>query len=776
MASFKEFKVKLVVDTTEGTKNVETTINTLEDYEKVLDDLNKKKTKPGISKEEIAAIDKEILHLGKTFTDSGNSINKSLVASQANLKQLKKDLKNVTAGTPEFTKLKEEINDMEDALKSSGQGADNFAEIIGTLPGPIGEIGSKVGGLIDSVKIFSGIKLDAIKGSFKALGDDILKSGSQLLKLTGIEKLYTMTTILMGKALKLVGIEAKTGAIGVKIFSAALVATGVGAVVVGLGMLISYFMTLGEESDKTASKVANMNAAIANTDRVAALRNAEEIARAKSKGATETELFNIKKRQDQATLDRERKNYKEATDLINKGRENEEKATEGYLAALTAKSDAAKKIEALKSQMLIDGYNEETRINGETKKNNEKTDAAKIKGVKEVKKVIVKTEEEILKERKEGYEKLLTELDKYLDKEEDKILKRRTQTARKETQLLTERLIEGQITQEEFDRISTENNIKNLQQKQKDDDAAGANRLAQLQINYAGQLLGFDEYINAYREQEALNEELNIENENVITEARLARDLLYKQKQIDSEKSFTTMMADLDKAYTDAVIQNKLSVADAVGSLGSTLQALAGDSKELAIVGLLLEKAAAIAQVVISSNAVAFNIRKAYTTQPPTIGIPPFIFPNPAFFIETATRNSLLAANRLQAGIAIGAIGLSAGTGIAGINSASKSKTEKKQFGGVLQGPTHANGGIATPFGELEGGEMVVNRASTMMFRPQLETINSLGGGARDYNYSGFNGNMNNNNPQPIIKTYVVASEMSSQQEIDRVILQRSKM
>jgi hypothetical protein len=97
-------------------------------------------------------------------------------------------------------------------------------------------------------------------------------------------------------------------------------------------------------------------------------------------------------------------------------------------------------------------------------------------------------------------------------------------------------------------------------------------------------------------------------------------------------------------------------------------------------------------------------------------------------------------------------------------------------MGGVLQGPLHANGGIATPFGELEGGEMVVNRASTMMFRPELETINSLGGGARDYNYSGFNGNINNNSEPPIFKTYVVASEMSSQQETDRIILQRSKI
>jgi hypothetical protein len=169
---------------------------------------------------------------------------------------------------------------------------------------------------------------------------------------------------------------------------------------------------------------------------------------------------------------------------------------------------------------------------------------------------------------------------------------------------------------------------------------------------------------------------------------------------------------------------------------------------------------------------VAFNIRKAYTTKPPTIGIPPFIFPNPAFFIEQATRTSLLAANRLNAGVAIGSIGISAGTGIAGINSAFKQK-EKKQFGGILQGPLHQNGGITTPYGELEGGEYVVNRASTMMFRPTLDRINGLGGGVGDLTTTG-NSNTLNGNYQPIIKTYVVASEMSSQQETDRIIKERS--
>lgn len=51
--------------------------------------------------------------------------------------------------------------------------------------------------------------------------------------------------------------------------------------------------------------------------------------------------------------------------------------------------------------------------------------------------------------------------------------------------------------------------------------------------------------------------------------------------------------------------------------------------------------------------------------------------------------------------------------------------------GGVLQGPSHANGGITTPFGEMEGGEGIINKNS--MSNPSLRNIassvNVAGGG-----------------------------------------------
>ena len=76
--------------------------------------------------------------------------------------------------------------------------------------------------------------------------------------------------------------------------------------------------------------------------------------------------------------------------------------------------------------------------------------------------------------------------------------------------------------------------------------------------------------------------------------------------------------------------------------------------------------------------------------------------------------------------------------------------------GGLLTGRSHNLGGIKTSMGELEGGEFVVNRRATANFLPLLESINSLG-------------NTNAANVQmaqaPIVKTYVVATDMTSQQE-----------
>lgn len=86
---------------------------------------------------------------------------------------------------------------------------------------------------------------------------------------------------------------------------------------------------------------------------------------------------------------------------------------------------------------------------------------------------------------------------------------------------------------------------------------------------------------------------------------------------------------------------------------------------------------------------------------------------------------------------AVGQFGFPAGPIIGGAmasailtqTAVSSSMMDKYRGGGLLDGHSHANGGIKTPYGELEGNEAVINRRSTSMFKDELSAINEAGGG-----------------------------------------------
>lgn len=158
-----------------------------------------------------------------------------------NLKELKRQIKEVAAGSEEFKKLTQQINDTEDALNTARAGAGNLAEVLGEIPGPIGDIGGKLGGTIANLKQFSSIKISDIKGSFTELGKDLGDTAKQFSNLTGITKVYTTIQGGLSKAFSAFGVSSKAASVAARGFGAALTATGVGALVVGLGLLITNF-------------------------------------------------------------------------------------------------------------------------------------------------------------------------------------------------------------------------------------------------------------------------------------------------------------------------------------------------------------------------------------------------------------------------------------------------------------------------------------------------------------------------------------------------------
>lgn len=101
--------------------------------------------------------------------------------------------------------------------------------------------------------------------------------------------------------------------------------------------------------------------------------------------------------------------------------------------------------------------------------------------------------------------------------------------------------------------------------------------------------------------------------------------------------------------------------------------------------------------------------------------------------------------------------------------------------GGLLMGPSHSQGGVPLATGdEAEGGEFIVNKRSTKSFLPLLNAINSMGN--KKLAAGGITANMNQlqemmaNAPTPVVKTYVVASDVTSAAQAEHKISQMARL
>lgn len=225
-----------------------------------------------------------------------------------------------------------------------------------------------------------------------------------------------------------------------------------------------------------------------------------------------------------------------------------------------------------------------------------------------------------------------------------------------------------------------------------------------------------------------------------------------EQKTADQIKAIEDQKKADRKAGVDAALQSAAGLADALSQLSNARM-----SKELAAAKGNKEKEEAIKKEYFEKDK-AFQYAKAVIS-----GIQAGIA---AFAQGMAIGGPPLAGIFLGISAATTAIQLAAIAQTEYVSSSSGSSTGSDssnptpstyEEGGLLIGRSHDLGGIRTAMGELEGGEFVVNRRSTANFMPLLEAINSLG---------------NTRGPEvtvasqaPIIKTYVVATDMTSQQE-----------
>ena len=261
------------------------------------------------------------------------------------------------------------------------------------------------------------------------------------------------------------------------------------------------------------------------------------------------------------------------------------------------------------------------------------------------------------------------------------------------------------------------------------------NELIALKTAYDEKKLTDDGYAEAVR---LVNEKISANNQ----------DFFNKERQLAQLK--------LDLRKKDAAVE--FQIAD---NLVAMLNQLGQTSKEFQVAAALVEAGVGIAKIIISTQtAIAEYAPMSLLAFGPIAG--------PIAATAYAIKQKIQAAIGI-ATITVGAIqklnaikGQSAGSAT---KSVSQGKNTEK--GGYIEGPRHSSPEGGVPI-MAEGGEAVMTRGAVTMFRPLLSMMNQAGGGTSFT--KGAVGSASFDNPQtqmnqmeqPIIKTYVVESELTT--------------
>ena len=269
-----------------------------------------------------------------------------------------------------------------------------------------------------------------------------------------------------------------------------------------------------------------------------------------------------------------------------------------------------------------------------------------------------------------------------------------------------------------------------------------------------------------FQEQIALGDEFNnltLQKQQEVADQKNAQyaALLQNEKLTAEErKQIEADYAEFTKSTADQIAANRAAALDAVQGAIQNVASLVGEETKAG-------KALAVADAVINTYKGA---SQALGAAPP-----------PFNFILAA---SVVAAGLLNVKKITSTQIPTKGGGGGGGNGGGAPAPAKFAQGGLLNGPSHAMGGIQTAFGELEGGEYVVNKNSTRMYAGVISAINQIGGG-RKFADGGMVGMeaMNQLNSlesklssPPPIKTYVVATDVSDQQQADYQINNLSRL
>jgi hypothetical protein len=647
----------------------------------------------------------------------------NIVESEKNLRALKKQLKELPAGTAEWNKVFNQIDDFNDKITSSKNKAGDWVDQLAAAPGPLGMLGKG----LNSVKVATqswgaalkatgiGLIVAAVGGLVAAFSqsETAMKKLEPLFIglekilggiMTAVEPLFNMFIDLALKALPYV-----TAAIGGVYSAFSGFFTLIKSYALGVGKILKGIFTL--DFDTLSEGVSDLTKMFGKA--WDATKDTYSKFEEGTKKITKTEKENQKERNEaaQAALDAKIKRM-EAEDKLDEAKLKKLKAEAMALATTEQeKLDVEKKFAELSYNVLLKDIEDKQKL---YKKNSleyknlqtEKTNA-----------------EAAYTESLTGFKEKQAAIDKDAADKAKEVLKKKQEEERSIIAIGLEAQIADIDKKNALAELDFQQDLDRLKEKRALLDAAEANELA--------------------------NSELTEVQKTEIRQKYAAQRAGITQQEIATEKAAAEAKLAIQNAYLDAFAQ-----------LGGLLQQIAGKNKSLAIAGLVVEQAAGVAKIIV--NTAAANA-KSVAASPLTLGQP------------------WVTINTISAGLSIASAIAATAKGIQQINSASSSGPsgggappaqglgQNYADGGLIGGRRHAQGGTMI---EAEAGEAIMTRGAVTMFAPMLSMMNQMGGGT-SFNKNAMVTLPDNplvSNPAQeqnplIMKTYVVENELTSMQQ-----------
>jgi len=719
-----------------------------------------------------------------------------------------------------FNKLKNDLDDLNDKFEITQLKSMKFTDALATLPGVAGFVGQSFQGLDKAFKLLIAnpiiATIGALVGLFMALKESLSRTeeGTQKLAKIGeflervmnglfaiIEPLANMLIdfvlgILESKeAMKVLGqvvgvtagilagafniIKTLTTFIVTNFINAFKTAAGV---LEGFGDVIAGVFTF--DYDRIKKGVAQVRDTVV-TGFNKTVDNVKDTFKGLTKGTVDafTGAYDAAEKSFSEGFKRQTKRQKQlakdaadAAEKIKKAKQDEINANEALQQSIDELAEAQRKKDQDKLKEL---QNQQSYLDKTYKREKERLQALlklEKEGTNEYKALkaeinaldakyatdTTNLQKQIVETKKELYEKDVKNYQESV-KQQERI---REEAFTKERNELDLKFAKNELSQLEYNIRSVDLNKKQADERLSNIRTDNQKELDFYKSKYDQGLIDQDVY---NKEVDRINTEFN--------DKEFAAKTVAGQASIDQQKFLAQTLVETKQYEKDALIELEQAKIGAIATLGNIISELAGENKALAVTGLLVEQAAAIADVLTRSARTKADLlaKKAVYMS---------LIPNPiTAAIGTAgvaATTAGLTTNTIGTITALASIAASTAAGIAKITS-SKKESEKGSSdsksnmgrnyarGGMINGQRHAQGGVMI---EAEGGEAIMTRGAVTLFKPMLDMMNQVGGGTsfnKDMLTTANDAPLTTNPSQEqsplIMKTYVVSNELTTEAE-----------